>query len=387
MANTHETLTSLFTDIADAIREKTGGTEPIKADEFPTAIAGIEAGGGGDSADEMVFTPCFTDDYINYVCRPNDMLNYDTLEIVKGEWIACGNNGLYRSEDGVRWECVMDGDGFVFACCNPNAIPDEEVCWVACGSNGLYASYDGIDWWSCGVEVYFSSVCYSSYRSRWAAAGSDGLYYSDDGANWELALEDGFDNMNSLGCRGDKWVAAGYCRLYYSTDGANWTRCDVGEEDEFFYYAQPIKDNAGVGFGRCSFVATGDYGVYYSEDGVNWDMDDTTRVPDYIYCLGGTLFAGLYHKGIKYNDGDGWVQSNVVNSCIYGIDGRIGHIVAGVSLGGGIYHSRDGVTWSPCKVTGDLADPNLGFVCYSGDDKLWVAAGASGIYYCTDDNA
>lgn len=38
MSNTHTTLTSLFTDIADAIRNKTGSTEAIVADNFPDAI-------------------------------------------------------------------------------------------------------------------------------------------------------------------------------------------------------------------------------------------------------------------------------------------------------------------------------------------------------------
>lgn len=41
MANTHETLTSLFTDTADAIRTKTGETEAIVADEFPDKIRSI----------------------------------------------------------------------------------------------------------------------------------------------------------------------------------------------------------------------------------------------------------------------------------------------------------------------------------------------------------
>lgn len=41
MANTHTTLTSLFTDIADAIREKKGTTGAIVADNFPSEIAGI----------------------------------------------------------------------------------------------------------------------------------------------------------------------------------------------------------------------------------------------------------------------------------------------------------------------------------------------------------
>lgn len=42
MANAHETLTGLFTDIAGAIRSKTGGTGAIVADQFPDAIAAID---------------------------------------------------------------------------------------------------------------------------------------------------------------------------------------------------------------------------------------------------------------------------------------------------------------------------------------------------------
>lgn len=41
MANKHENLNSLFTNIADAIREKTGGTATIVADDFPDAIRAI----------------------------------------------------------------------------------------------------------------------------------------------------------------------------------------------------------------------------------------------------------------------------------------------------------------------------------------------------------
>lgn len=43
MANNHSTLTSLFSDIADSIREKTGDATTIVADEFPTAIDEISA--------------------------------------------------------------------------------------------------------------------------------------------------------------------------------------------------------------------------------------------------------------------------------------------------------------------------------------------------------
>lgn len=45
MPNTHTTLTSLFSDIADSIRAKTGSSADIVADTFPTAIAAIPSGG------------------------------------------------------------------------------------------------------------------------------------------------------------------------------------------------------------------------------------------------------------------------------------------------------------------------------------------------------
>lgn len=45
MPNTHTTLSSLFTDIANAIRSKTGGSAQIVADDFPTEIANIPSGG------------------------------------------------------------------------------------------------------------------------------------------------------------------------------------------------------------------------------------------------------------------------------------------------------------------------------------------------------
>lgn len=43
----HKSLTSLFSDIANSIRAKTGSTDTIAADDFPTAIDNIPSGGGG----------------------------------------------------------------------------------------------------------------------------------------------------------------------------------------------------------------------------------------------------------------------------------------------------------------------------------------------------
>lgn len=46
-------LTDKLTAIANAIREKTGGTELLTLDQMPTEIAGIETGGGSSDAVDM----------------------------------------------------------------------------------------------------------------------------------------------------------------------------------------------------------------------------------------------------------------------------------------------------------------------------------------------
>ena len=52
MANTHDSLTSLFTDIADSIRAKTGENRVLIADDFPDEIDAIPSGGGGEGGQE-----------------------------------------------------------------------------------------------------------------------------------------------------------------------------------------------------------------------------------------------------------------------------------------------------------------------------------------------
>ena len=52
MPNTHQNITALLGDIADAIREKDETTDPIVADNFPSRIRAIPSGGGTDGVQE-----------------------------------------------------------------------------------------------------------------------------------------------------------------------------------------------------------------------------------------------------------------------------------------------------------------------------------------------
>ena len=59
----YNNLAELFKATADAIRSKTGGTEPIVANDFPTAIKGISGGGSsGGSPDTGVVAVAWHND-------------------------------------------------------------------------------------------------------------------------------------------------------------------------------------------------------------------------------------------------------------------------------------------------------------------------------------
>lgn len=61
----HSTLPSLFTDIANAIRSKTGSTDNIVADDFPDAIVSIPTGTraeGTATADKVLSGYTFSND-------------------------------------------------------------------------------------------------------------------------------------------------------------------------------------------------------------------------------------------------------------------------------------------------------------------------------------
>lgn len=86
MANTHKTLTSLFSDIADSIRSVTGGTDEIVADEFPSHINGLgkPVPTQWSSAMDAVLAPTLS--YTTYPITVKAMCYYD------GYWYGVGTD-------------------------------------------------------------------------------------------------------------------------------------------------------------------------------------------------------------------------------------------------------------------------------------------------------
>lgn len=82
----HETLTSLFSDIADAIREKTGDTGKIVADDFPDAIQAIRTQIGSFEANNAVVADT------GNLSTVSQGLTIKGMCYGGGYWVAIANN-------------------------------------------------------------------------------------------------------------------------------------------------------------------------------------------------------------------------------------------------------------------------------------------------------
>ena len=162
---THSNLKDLFTGIANSIRSKTGSTDPIVADNFPSEIAAISTGFPNGTEWTMI---------------KNISVAFEHVHNANGIWVAgCSSarasyrKGLYYSTDGMTWtQSNITSNGF-YHVHNANGI------WVACGGddNGLYYSPDGMTWTQSNITSgYFYHV--HNANGIWVACGHDCLYYS-----------------------------------------------------------------------------------------------------------------------------------------------------------------------------------------------------------------
>lgn len=94
-------LDSALTDIANAIRTKTGGTDPLTLEQMPSEIEGISGGGVDHSVEDAIITRSITGDYENdritivgknafYACQALTSVNLkNCVEIQYGAFAAC----------------------------------------------------------------------------------------------------------------------------------------------------------------------------------------------------------------------------------------------------------------------------------------------------------
>ena len=90
----HANLKALFTAIANSIRNKTGGTDAIIADDFPDAIDGIQTGGGVDKIQRYIELQGNDADYLfyNFTGGSVDELldGVDTSNVISARYMFAG---------------------------------------------------------------------------------------------------------------------------------------------------------------------------------------------------------------------------------------------------------------------------------------------------------
>ena len=135
MANTHTTLSGLFSAIANAIRAKTGGTGAIVADNFPAEIESIST--GGITADSPFISNVVTSSSTT-VSSPSI-----TIDAAKRYFITTAHYYTYSG-----------GCAFV-----SNWIYENGKVTAVCGSKGVYES---VGYNTVGFRTYTSESGYGT---------------------------------------------------------------------------------------------------------------------------------------------------------------------------------------------------------------------------------
>lgn len=315
-------LTDKLTAIADAIRAKAGTTDGLTLDAMPTAIEGIETGGGGfPNGTEWTA--------INVATGYPSILRYGG-----GVLIANGADSVYYSKNGKTWEICIDE--ILYALHYANGL------WVGAKLKGMCYSNDGITWEDCTIDSD-PAVKYINYANGlWTAMGG-GFHCSFDGKTWNTIS--GFSTTESISSSGyftyyanGLWIASFSINTYYSSDGTTWEICDGLTTAN-----QSILYDAGI------WVAgNSSKGLYYSVDGMTWTASNVTSGKVNILLKeNGVYVAAVANKGLYYSvDGMTWTASNLASGYYQHVSYADGLWVAGgTTTSTGFYYSLDGKTW------------------------------------------
>lgn len=128
-----------LTDIADAIREKDGGTDPILTENMASRILAIPTGGGGG-----IITPEYTEEQIldnsslaDSFTFSGDYHNYEMLRVV----LYNTSNQHYESQfvvpEGIDLSKTYSGNKINFNMMEDTMYSNQYVAYTISGTNGL----------------------------------------------------------------------------------------------------------------------------------------------------------------------------------------------------------------------------------------------------------
>lgn len=234
-------LSSLFTDIADAIRTKEGTTAAIPANTFADRVEAIQT--GVDTTDATAEAHDIMQDKTAYV---NEEKLIGTAPLAWNE-----KSVVSTMPSSANWNSVTYGNGKFVA--------------VAINSSIAACSTDGINWTGITMpsSAFWRSVTYGNGKFVAVITGSSTAAYSTDGITWTETTMPGavlwtsitYGNGMFVAVANDSGVAA------YSTDGINWTATTM--PSSAFWYS--------VTYGDGKFVAVCGNGIpAYSTDGITW---------------------------------------------------------------------------------------------------------------------
>lgn len=169
MPNTHSTLTSLFSDIADEIRAKKGTSADIVADNFPDEIASIPSGEAHFSEDDDVCfwdydgTPLFSFSAAQVRAMdeppvPPDHTHDDIpLRFAGWNWTDEELRGITGCGDVVAFYEPVDGWSHIFIDTQAGKALEYKICYIAAQSASVKKTFE-IDWGDGSpIESYLSN--------------------------------------------------------------------------------------------------------------------------------------------------------------------------------------------------------------------------------------
>lgn len=282
---------TILYDIADSIRFRSGGAEPILVGQYPAAIESLAP---SDALVQSVEQSKFP-----FRGIPPKSIAYGAKKYIG---VASGKLTAALSTDGMMWDevslpttgfdCITYGSaGFVATSpysstvaysadgetWSTSQLPDSLTGAVVAYGNGKYVVFGSLaqgayaaysttatGWNKMSIPTArdWKAVAYGTDRFVAISADAGVVAYSTDGVSWFEVTVSGMPMMESVAFGNGYFVAVGDSKIYYSTNGANWTQASHPELYSF----------VSVAYGAGTFVAVSqsNQSVTLSADGINW---------------------------------------------------------------------------------------------------------------------